>query len=160
MACGVRFWLPPGWTFQVTEGKSECGVKLLEAGWQRSEAESDYSIEFGVSVRKGKPTSPSDGSSDLWPGFYHDDRGWHADRGIPYSRAGEIEGPGWKGLAASIQYRSHDLDGQYQGVGEGRVATIVGTGDRLLRVEAHGGPSLMFGEVFCALEFVKSRNGI
>jgi hypothetical protein len=161
-ACGLRFWLPQNWTLKVKEAQLQCKVGLLAPDWHRDHPDNDYSIYFSVSVREADTRSLGAGSASEMPGFYHDDRGWHANGSVGAAAgrtAWEIGGRGWRGLRDSIQFSSYARDGHYQGVGEGSVAAIVGPRGKLVYAVANGVWALQtFTDVLCSLEFVKSPN--
>ena len=160
-ACGVRYWLPPNWSVNVDESDGECTVGLVAPDWQADEAEADYTIWFRVSKRIGATPWRSDDPGASLPGFAYEDGRWYAASSVRSVPAVKIEGPNWVGLAGDIAYRSHKPEGGYQGVGEGRIAAVIGPDGVLLQAESHGVWSqTTFSEVLCSLEFQGAARGM
>jgi hypothetical protein len=146
----------------VKENKSGdgCRAGFLAPDWRKEEAESDFTIWFGVSRPSATPPREA--------GEHSSSAGVTSPPATPDStlttNAGTftphaIAGPDWKGSYVTFDYRSHAEDGPYQGIGNGVQADIIGPDGVQLHAEAHswytthGGMNLVFDEMLCSLRF-------
>jgi hypothetical protein len=115
-ACGVGFWLPSSWSFDIVKDKSSCTVGLIPPGIKASI--NGYPMEF--TVMKGT-------LNDLLSryGFSYEGGRWRTYINSGEGQVSKIAFGPWHGMFGGTQFRSLNEDGSYGGVGEGTSIVLV-----------------------------------